>query len=147
MELLASQVNDAIKKGAKIIIGGKKHDELKGAYYLPTLLTNIKKTMRVWKEEVFGPVLIAVPFKNEEEAITLANDTKYGLGSIIFTKDKERARRVASKIESGNVEINGAIHWLPCNPFGGYKESGIGREHGEAGLRELCQIKLISEEK
>lgn len=103
--------------------------------------------MRVWHEEVFGPVLIAVPFKNEEEAIRLANETKYGLGSIVFTKDKTRAKRVAEQIEAGNVEINSAIHWLPCNPFGGYKESGMGREHGEVGLQELCQIKLISEEK
>ncbi len=146
-DLLEEQINDAITKGANVVFGGKRPEKLKGAYFLPTLLTNIKKNMRVWKEEVFGPALIAVPFKNEEEAISLANETRYGLGSIVFTKDKGRAHRVASRIEAGNVEINGAIHWLPCNPFGGYKESGIGREHGEIGLRELCQIKLISEEK
>jgi len=146
-DLLEAQINDAIVKGAHVVFGGKRPEKLKGAYFLPTLLTNIKKNMRVWKEEVFGPALIVVPFKNEEEAISLANETKYGLGSIIFTKDKNRAHRIASRIEAGNVEINGATHWLPCNPFGGYKESGIGREHGEVGLQELCQIKLISEEK
>lgn len=147
VDLLMQQVNDAVEKGATVITGGKKPDALKGAYYLPTLLINIKQTMRVWQEEVFGPVLVVVPFRTEAEAIQLANDTKYGLGSIIFTKDLNRARRVAERIKAGNVEINGAIHWIPCNPFGGYKESGIGREHGEIGLRELCQIKLISEEK
>ena len=146
-DLLETQINDAIVKGANVIFGGKRPEKLKGAYFLPTLLTNIKKNMRVWKEEVFGPALIAVPFRNEEEAISLANETRYGLGSIIFTKDKDRAQRIASRIEAGNVEINGANHWLPCNPFGGYKESGIGREHGEIGFQELCQIKLISEEK
>jgi acyl-CoA reductase-like NAD-dependent aldehyde dehydrogenase len=146
-DLLEDQVNDAVEKGAKIIVGGKRPEKLEGAYFLPTLLTNIKKEMRVWKEEVFGPVLIALPFKNEEEALALANETAFGLGSIIFTKDKDRANRLADRLETGNVEINGANHWLPCNPFGGYKQSGIGREHGDVGLQELCQIKLISEEK
>ncbi len=147
VDLLEAQVNDAIEQGAKVLVGGKRPENLQGAYFLPTLLTEIKKSMRVWQEEVFGPVLIAVPFKTEEEAIELANDTRYGLGSIIFTKDKSRAKRVAVQLEAGNVEINSAIHWLPCNPFGGYKDSGMGREHGEIGLQELCQIKLISEEK
>ena len=103
--------------------------------------------MRVWKEETFGPALVVVPFKTEAEALKLANDTKYGLGSLIFTKDKKRAERVASKLESGTVEINSASHWLTCNPFGGYKESGMGREHGKEGFRELCQIKVISSDK
>lgn len=147
LDLLEDQVQDAIKKGAKVVFGGKQPKNLKGAYFEPTLLTNIKKDMRVWTEEVFGPVLIAVPFEDEVQAIRMANDTRYGLGSIVFSKDKTRAKRVASQLEAGNVEINSAIHWLPCNPFGGYKESGMGREHGEIGLQELCQIKLISEEK
>ncbi len=147
VDLLEDQVNDALEKGAKLVFGGHRPKNLDGAYFEPTLLTSIKKSMRVWQEEVFGPVLIVVPFKDEKEAVLLANDTRYGLGSIILTRDKNRARRVASQIEAGNVEINGVSHWLTCNPFGGYKESGIGREHGIHGLRELCQIKLISEEK
>jgi aldehyde dehydrogenase (NAD+) len=92
-------------------------------------------------------VLPIVPFETEEEAISLANDTAYGLGSIIFTNDPERAIRVASKIESGSVEINKTNHWLSCNPFGGYKKSGMGREHGIIGFRELCQLKVISIDK
>lgn len=147
LDLLEEQVKDAVNKGAKIITGGEKPKNLKGAYYLPTLLTNITKDMRVWNEEVFGPVLVVVLFKGEEEAIRLANDTKYGLGALVFTNDKKRAERVALKIEAGTVEINSAIHWVTCNPFGGYKESGMGREHGVYGFRELCQIKVISEEK
>ena len=74
--------------------------------------------MRIWKEEVFGPVLPVIAFKTEEEAIQLANDTIYGLGAIVFSKDIERAQRVASQINSGTVEINKAIHLLSCNPFG-----------------------------
>ncbi len=147
LELLESQVKDAIKKGAKVITGGKRPGNLEGAYYQPTILTSIKQNMRVWKEETFGPVLVVVPFSSEEEAIKLANDTNYGLGAIVFTSDKERAWRVASKIKSGTVEVNLANHWLACNPFGGYKESGMGREHGKYGFLELTQLKIISMEK
>jgi len=147
LDLLEAQVRDAVNKGAKVITGGKKPNNLKGAYYMPTILANIAKDMRVWNEEVFGPVLAVVPFKDEEEAISLANDTEYGLGALVFTNDKKRAERVASKIQAGTVEINSAIHWMPCNPFGGYKESGMGREHGAVGFHELCQIKIVSNEK
>ncbi|MBI3559787.1 aldehyde dehydrogenase family protein [Candidatus Gottesmanbacteria bacterium] len=146
-DLLDLQVKDAIAKGAKVITGGSKPKNLQGAYYLPTILTKVKKNMRVWNEETFGPVLVIVPFKTEEEALALANDTKYGLGSLVFTADKERAKRVSMRLESGTVEINSAIHWLSCNPFGGYKESGIGREHGKLGFQELMQVKVVSMEK
>ncbi len=145
--LLQSQVKDAVEKGAKVIIGGEVPANLSGAYYKPTILTNIKTNMRVWTEEVFGPVLPIVKFRTEEEAVKLANDTCYGLGSRVYSKDAERAERVASRIQAGTVEINHATRWLPCNPFGGYKQSGMGREHGTAGFRELCQIKLISKQK
>ncbi len=144
IKLLESQVKDAIKKGAKIITGGRRPKDLKGAYYLPTILTNIKNNMRVWKEETFGPVLVVVPFKTEEEAIKLANDTNYGLGAQIYTKDEKRALRLSSKIQAGAIDINEGNHWLPCNPFGGYKESGTGREHGEAGFHELTQLKVVT---
>lgn len=147
LELLESQVEDAVKNGAKIITGGKRPENLKGAYYLPTILTDIKPEMRVWREETFGPVLPVVPFKTEEEAIKLANATIYGLGGQIYTKDKKRALKVAVKIEAGAVGINEVSHLLPCNPFGGYKESGVGREHGRHGFQELTQIKVVSVEK
>ncbi|MBU3934542.1 aldehyde dehydrogenase family protein [Patescibacteria group bacterium] len=144
LDLLESQVKDALEKGAKIIIGGKVPEKLSGAFYEPTILTNITKDMRVWTEEVFGPVFPIVSFKTEEEAIELANDTSYGLGSRVYSKNIECAKRVASKIEAGTVEINHGSRWLPCNPFGGFKSSGMGREHGIVGFRELCQIKVIS---
>jgi len=147
LDLLEGQIKDAVKKGAKVVIGGKVPENLRGAFYEPTILTNITRDMRVWTEEVFGPVLPVIPFKTEEEAIVLANDTSYGLGSRVYSKDLERAKRVASKIEAGTVEINYISRWLPCNPFGGFKCSGMGREHGTVGFRELCQIKVISMEK
>lgn len=147
LKFLEDQVNDAVQKGAKIIIGGKRPSNLSGAYFEPTILTNITKNMRVWTEEVFGPVLPVVTFKTDEEAVVLANDTRYGLGSRVYSKNLERARVVARKIEAGTVEINYGNRWLACNPFGGYKDSGMGREHGKIGLHELCQIKVISEDK
>ena len=142
--LLESQVQDAVNKGAQVVCGGKRPKGLKGAYYEPTILTNIKRSMRVGKEEVFGPVLPAISFKTEEEAIKLANDTTYGLGAKVFSKDKNRAKRVASQIDAGCIEINHGNHWLSCNPFGGYKCSGMGREHGQIGWQQLCQVKVVS---
>lgn len=145
VDLLISQVEDAVKKGAKIEEGGDQPESLKGAYYKPTLLVNVTSNMRVWKEEVFGPVLPLVTFETENEAVKLANDTKYGLGGYIYSKDKEKARRVASRIKTGMVSINGVFYVVPYNPFGGCKLSGLGREHGKYGLRELCNIKVVSE--
>lgn len=144
LELLRSQMADAVERGAKVVIGGRSPDNFKGAYYLPTILTNVKRNMRVWREEVFGPVLPVVSFKTEKEVIELANDTVYGLGAKVYSKDKERALRVASRIDAGCIDINEGDHWLACNPFGGYKESGMGREHGRDGFQELCQIKVIA---
>jgi succinate-semialdehyde dehydrogenase/glutarate-semialdehyde dehydrogenase len=145
--LLQEQIKEALEKGAEVITGGHTPKNLEGAYYQPTLLTNVTKDMRVWNEEVFGPVLPVITFNTEEEAVTLANDTVYGLGSRIFSKDIVRAKRVALKIEAGTVEINQGSRWLSCNPFGGYKKSGMGREHGIVGFRELCQIKVVSMDK
>ncbi|HUD19222.1 MAG TPA: aldehyde dehydrogenase family protein [Patescibacteria group bacterium] len=147
LDLLEGQVKDAIEKGANVVIGGKKPVGLKGAYYAPTLLTHINRSMRVWKEEVFGPVLSVVPFTTEEDAIAKANDTIYGLGSQVFTKDRGRIDRISKAIQAGNVDVNGVGHFRPFNPFGGYKKSGIGREHGIDGFRELCQIKIVSKPK
>lgn len=145
VDLLEAQVQDSVNMGAKVIIGGKRAPGFDGAYYLPTLLTNINKEMRVWKEEVFGPVLPIVSFKTEEEAIELANDTIYGLGAAIHTDDLEKARRVAKQIDAGFVDINDGNHWRQCNPFGGYKFSGMGCEHGHLGFRDLCQYKVLAE--
>jgi succinate-semialdehyde dehydrogenase/glutarate-semialdehyde dehydrogenase len=145
--LLESQVQDALDKGVKVICGGKRPEALKGYFYEPTILANVTSDMRVWKEEVFGPVLPVRTFETEDEAIDLANDTDYGLGSYLYTEDKERADRVASKFEAGMVSVNGGNYVLPMNPFGGYKKSGLVREHGKFGFHELSYIKVIAKEK
>lgn len=141
---LEDQVADAIRKGAQIICGGKRPAHLKGAYYEPTLITQITFDMRIWTEEVFGPVLPIVVFDSEDEAIALANDTRYGLGAYIYTKNKEIALRLSTALKTGNVNINGANYNVPQSPFGGFKDSGFGREHGRAGLRELCIMKVVA---
>jgi aldehyde dehydrogenase (NAD(P)+) len=103
--------------------------------------------MRVWKEEVFGPVLPVVTFKTYEEALKLANDTRYGLGSYVFTKDNELGERSVRDIKTGMVSINGAFYVIPQDPFGGCKMSGMGREHGKWGLRELTEVKVVAKYK
>ena len=148
LQTLETQVQDALDKGAVIrsdVTNGTS--ELKGAYFQPTILTNISKDMKVWSEEVFGPVLPVVSFKDEEEAIELANDTEYGLGAFVFTQDKEKYLRVARKLDTSMIAHNKVMYWNPRNPFGGYKKSGMGRTHGEFGFKEVTQIKLISQEK
>jgi succinate-semialdehyde dehydrogenase/glutarate-semialdehyde dehydrogenase len=145
-ELLESQMADATEKGATVVVGGGRPD-LDGAYYLPTLLVDVTSEMRVWTEEVFGPVLPVVSFHTEEEAIALANDTKFGLGAWVMTEDQEHFERVARRVESGMVTQNNVEYWSPKNPFGGYKQSGIGRLHGEYGFHEMTQVKLVTSRK
>ncbi len=147
LQTASEQLNDALDKGAKIVAQLKVPKNLKGSFFSPIILSNISKNMKVWNEEVFAPILPIITFETEEEAIELANDTKYGLGATIFTEDKELFNRVANKLNCGNVEHNTISQWIPCNPFGGYKESGIGRENGAIGLKELCQLKVLSIEK
>ncbi len=103
--------------------------------------------MRVWTEEVFGPVLPIITFETEEEAMALANDTIYGLGSYLYTSNSDRINKISNGIKTGMVSVNGINYILPCNPFGGYKSSGFGREHGKYGFNEVTQIKLVAKNK
>ncbi len=145
LDLLEEQVADAIAKGAKVLIGAKRPEGFVGAYYEPTVLINVTKDMRVYTEEVFGPVLPIIAFETEEEAIELANDTPYGLSAFIYTNDKEQASRVAKAIVTGNVSINGANYFTKNAPFGGHKESGMGSIDGKYGFRHVTKMKTVSE--
>lgn len=147
LNTLLEQFNDAVNKGAKVVCGGKQPDNLHGSYFEPTLLKNVTKDMRVWREEVFGPILPIVSFKTIEEAIELANDTIYGLGGYIFTSNKETFANVSEELKTGMVSCNNLIYVIPSDPFGGVKKSGIGRNHGKYGFRELCNIKVVTFEK
>ncbi len=145
LDLVAEQVEDAKEKGATVEVGGSVVDGLDGAYYQPTVLTNVTMKMRVMTEEVFGPVLPIISFSSEEEAIKIANDTQYGLSAFLYGKDVDQLKRVALQIDAGQISINGASFFSPNSPFGGYKKSGLGRNDGLFGLYEVTQKKVIAE--
>ncbi|KAG8427943.1 mitochondrial aldehyde dehydrogenase [Metarhizium acridum] len=131
-------------EGARLVCGGKPlHADTKGFFIEPTIFTEVKDSMRIYREEIFGPVVVISRFSSEEEAISRANDSTYGLGAAVFTKDLERAHRVASEIEAGMVWVNSSNDGDPKVPFGGVKQSGIGRELGEAGLEAYSQVKAV----
>ena len=147
LKRLEIQVEDAVSKGAKVEIGGKRSKDpklAKGNYFEPTIITNVNFEMKVMNEEVFGPVLPVMSFEGESEAIKLANKTEYGLTSEVYTKDLEKAERVAKELQSGVVAINTMNYYKPVCPIGGYKSSGIGREYGKIGMQEFAQLKLIA---
>lgn len=139
---LKKQVDDAKKKGAKIECGGKRFGE-KGFFFEPTVISNIKDGMLVKDHEVFGPVAIILPAKDEEDAVRIANDSEFGLGASIWTTNLRRGERLARKIESGMVFINEVVKSDPRLPFGGIKKSGIGKELSRYGLLEFVNIKPI----
>jgi succinate-semialdehyde dehydrogenase/glutarate-semialdehyde dehydrogenase len=136
------QVKKSVLKGAKIVLGGKQL-KMPGYFYPPTILTQVKKGMPVYDEEVFGPVVPIIEVKNEVEAIRVANDTVYGLGATIFTKDLARAKRLIPQIEAGNVFVNSMVKSDPRVPFGGIKRSGYGRELSSYGIKEFVNIKNV----
>ncbi len=140
---VAKQVKKSVALGAKIEYGGKRKDGL-GYFYLPTVLTKVKKGMPVYDEEVFGPVWPVISFEDEEEMIKISNDTPYGLGASIWTKDIKKARYLVPKIDAGNVFLNGIVKSDPRAPFGGIKKSGFGRELSHYGIKEFVNIKNVS---
>lgn len=139
---LYGQVKDAISKGAKVLAGGKSMPG-KGYFFEPTLLTNITPNMAVYMEETFGPVMSLFIVENADEALRLANNSEFGLGASIWTKNIELAEKMAAQIESGAVFINGMVKSDPRLPFGGVKKSGFGRELGKFGIREFVNIKTV----
>ncbi|MGV2289757.1 NAD-dependent succinate-semialdehyde dehydrogenase [Trinickia sp. YCB016] len=135
-------VDDALKKGAQLLTGGKRH-ALGGTFYEPTVLVNASKSMLLADEETFGPVAAAFRFKTEEEAIAAANDSPFGLSAYFYTRDLGRAWRVGEALESGMVGINEGIISTEVAPFGGVKESGLGREGSKYGLDEYVELKYM----
>jgi succinate-semialdehyde dehydrogenase/glutarate-semialdehyde dehydrogenase len=143
IEKVEHMVAEALASGATALTGGKKHGA--GAqFYAPTVLANVTRDMRVNTEEIFGPVAPLIRFKSEDEAVSIANDTPFGLASYFFTKDVHRAWRVAERIESGMVSINDGIFSNEVIPFGGWKQSGLGREGGVEGLEEYLETKFVN---
>lgn len=138
-------IQAGIDEGAQVVAGGTgRSDGFDRGYYVkPTIFAGVHNGMRIAQEEVFGPVLVMIPFKDEQDAIRIANDTPYGLAAYVQTNDMDRARRVARLLRAGGVSINGAGQDYMA-PFGGYKQSGNGREYGEYGLRDFLEIKVVN---
>jgi succinate-semialdehyde dehydrogenase/glutarate-semialdehyde dehydrogenase len=139
-----SLVRDAVERGAEIRCGGVLTDT-RGFYYPPTVLTNVSAEARIAHEEIFGPVAPIYVFDTEAEAIERANDTEYGLAAYIYTRDISRGMRVASRLESGMIGLNRGLVSDPAAPFGGVKQSGLGREGGQHhGIAEYMEAKYIA---
>ncbi|MGY5142273.1 MAG: NAD-dependent succinate-semialdehyde dehydrogenase [Nitrosopumilus sp.] len=141
-ETISQIVNDAKEKGAEVLLGGSEIDG-NGFFYQPTILTNVKTNMRIANEETFGPVAPITIVENESEAIKLANDTEFGLGASIWTRDLAKAEKMSRRIESGIVSVNNVVISDPRIPFGGIKHSGFGRELSRYGMMEFVNVKSV----
>jgi succinate-semialdehyde dehydrogenase/glutarate-semialdehyde dehydrogenase len=141
-EKVEEHIADALDKGAKVAVGGKRH-KLGGTFFQPTVLTDVTTDMMVTREETFGPVAPLFRFKTEEEVIGLANDTEFGLASYFYSRDIGRVWRVAEALESGLVGVNAGVISTVEAPFGGFKESGVGREGSKYGIDDYLEVKYV----
>ena len=141
-----SYIRKGIEEGAEVLVGGEGHPKgLEVGYFVkPTIFVNVKNDMTIAQEEIFGPVLCVITYDSEDEAIRIANDSKYGLHSSVLGTDLQRARRVASQIRAGRVVINGMTD-DPQAPWGGFKYSGFGREYGRYGIEAFLETRAILE--
>jgi len=132
-----------VSKGAKVLTGGNHRPDLGPYFFEPTVLTGVTPSMECYAEETFGPVVSVYTFRTDDEAVELANDTRYGLSGGVWGGDASRAEEVARRLRTGQVEVNGGS-FNPLAPFGGYKMSGNGRELGAYGLEEYLEVKAVA---
>jgi len=129
------------------VAGGEPAFAERGGYYIkPTLFADVDNSMRIAQEEIFGPVLVVIPYEDDDDAVRIANDSPYGLSGAIQSTDPQRAMAMARRIRTGTISINKGVYFGADAPFGGYKQSGIGREMGAEGFDEFLQTKTIATE-
>src|ERR1700730_4239608 len=133
------------REGARLLAGGNIRTDKGGGFFMePTCFVDVNNKMRIAQEEIFGPVLVVIPFENDDDAVRIANDSEYGLCGVVTSGDQQRAMRVARRLRAGSVSVNGGMCVAPDLPFGGYKRSGIGREWGREGVEEFLETKAIA---
>ena len=142
-DVVEDHVQRAVAEGGRVVTGGKRPD-LPGYFYEPTLVADIDNSASIAQNEVFGPVLALIPYKDDDDAVRIANDSIFGLSGAVYGNDIERATDVGRRIRSGTISINGGVYYGPDAPFGGYKQSGIGREMGVAGFEEYLELKTLA---
>jgi phenylacetaldehyde dehydrogenase len=145
LDRVSGYVDSGAEQGAEVVVGGKRVDG-KGYFMQPTVLAETNRDMRVVREEIFGPVVCAMPIDDEdlERIVRIANDTDYGLSSSIWTRDISLAHKLARRIKAGTVRVNGGMGLDHAMPFGGYKQSGWGRENGREGVEAYTEVKTVS---
>ncbi|MGA8618836.1 MAG: aldehyde dehydrogenase family protein [Candidatus Sulfotelmatobacter sp.] len=145
LRIVETHVEDAVARGARILVGGCRLPELGRNFYAPTVLADVTHEMRIMREETFGPVLPVMAFDSDEEAVRLANDSEFGLSASVWTRNRDRGEHLARRIQAGTVMVNDVISCFGISeaPHGGVKSSGIGRAHGRFGLEEMVQLKYL----
>ncbi|MCB1617055.1 MAG: aldehyde dehydrogenase family protein, partial [Pseudomonadales bacterium] len=132
------------KEGARLVLGGERDTNYPGYYIKPTIFADVSNDMTIAQEEIFGPVMCVIAYEDDEDAIRIANDSIYGLSGSVFSGDQDRALKMARRIRTGTMNINGSSFFAPDSPFGGYKQSGVGREMGVEGFEEYLEIKTVA---
>jgi len=144
-ERIVGYIHKGVEEGATLALGGGRPEHLPTGWFLePTLFTDVDNSMTIAQEEIFGPVLVAIPFDGDDDAVRIANDSQYGLAGGVFSGSTERALAVAKRIRTGQVSVNGGLTYGPDVPFGGYKQSGIGRQNGNEGFEQYLEVKAIA---
>jgi aldehyde dehydrogenase (NAD+) len=142
LERVKTLVDDGRRNGANVVAGGNALNR-PGFFYEPTVVSNVRRDMRLYREEIFGPVVAILPFDNEEEVIAEANETQFGLAAAIWTRDVSRAHRLARRVDAGTVWVNCQVVFNPAIPFGGFKQSGWGTEYGWKGIEIYLRTKSV----
>jgi aldehyde dehydrogenase (NAD+) len=144
-ERVLGLIDTGVKEGARLVLGGGKPSHLpKGWYVEPTVFADVDNSMTIAQQEIFGPVLVVIPFENDDDAVRIANDSQYGLSGMVTSADEGRALNVAKRIRTGTVTVNGGIWYGADSPFGGYKNSGIGRQNGDEGFEQYLETKTYA---
>ena len=144
-ERVLGYISAGVDEGARVVVGGGRPDHLEVGYYVePTLFADVENSMTIAQEEIFGPVMAMIPFDDDDDAVRIANDSVYGLGLAVLSASENRALSVGKRIRTGTVSINGGMWYGPAAPFGGYKQSGIGRQNGTEGFEQYTETKTIA---